>query len=71
MPRSEAQKAADRRYEREKGKKRKRRYRRRKSLIDKALKESRTCSECGAKHYAKGLCSRHYQAQRKAAKKRT
>ena len=30
--------------------------------------EMKCCSECGAKHYARGLCQKHYDAQRNAAK---
>lgn len=66
MPKSQAQREADRRYEKGKGKDRKRKYR---AKLIKPPKPKKVCSECGGIHYAKGLCNKHYNAARRANKK--
>ena len=36
-----------------------------------AIHETCTLSGCGRPHYAKGLCSKHYQQERRAAERQT
>lgn len=64
MPRTEAQKEADRRYAKsQKGKARLKKYR---SKLAKS--NDKNCSICGGLYYAKGLCARHYRQSLRAQK---
>jgi len=70
MPKSQAQKEADRRYEKAKGKERKKRYRDKlKKGKETTPPAPKTCSICGGVHHAKGLCYRHYRQALRAAQK--